>query len=118
MIVTEDNFEVYAFKHYQNAFCISQEEFEEDLRQLKTIRRMITNFVNGNETNLRLLVNNFIIFYNCFEHHAASSMIELKIDVSQSGYYNAVLKFLSLPLINPKCVVDVRFYELLEVEFS
>jgi len=118
MNLTKDNFTLYAAANYDNPMCLSEDEFHEDLKQLKTVRRMMTRYINGEESNIRLLVNNIIIFYNCFNHHAATKMIEFQLDEAHVGHFNAVLKFLSLPLLIPPQNVDTEFYTVIEAEFQ
>lgn len=116
--LTKENFKIYAASNYDNTMCISEEEFEQDLKQLKTIQRMMSRYINGEESSIKLLVNNIIIFYNCFEHHAASKMIDHKIDRTQIKFFNAILKFLSLPMIHPHKEINTNFYSLIEQEFE
>lgn len=118
MELTKDNFTLYAMHYYDNPTCITEEEFYSDLQQLRTIRRMVSRYLGGEELNLRLLVNNLIIFYNCFEHHAATKMIQLTVDESDFAFYNAILQFLSLPMLIPPHNIDEQFYKQLEEEFS
>lgn len=118
MELTDENFNEYAAKHYDNHFCISESEFQEDLRQVIVVRRMMSHYMNSGKINLRLMVNNVIIFYNCFEHHAATKMIQLKIEEEHVSCFNAILKFLSLPMLIPPDEVDEPFYEMMREEFQ
>ena len=118
MELTEDNFNVYAATHYDNPTCLSEDEFVKDLNQIKTIRRMMSRYMNGEESNIRLLINNVIIFYNCFEHHAATTMLKTQINDQHVEYFNSILMFLSLPMLIPPNKYNKEFYELLEDEFK
>jgi hypothetical protein len=118
MNLTKDNFKLFAAAHYDNPMCLSEDEFHEDLKQLRTVRRMMTRYVNGEESSVRLLVNNVIIFYNCFKHHAATEMIGFQLDENQIGHFNAILKFLSLPMLIPPDHVCQEFYTVIEEEFK
>lgn len=118
MQLTKDNFKIYAASNYDNAMCISEYEFNDDLKHLKTIQRMMSRYINGEESSIKLLINNIIIFYNCFDHHAATNMIRHKIDESQTEYFNAVLKFLSLPMLIPPNKINEDFLLLIEQEFE
>lgn len=99
MILTKDNFKVYAAKYYENPCCFSEEEFLSDLNKLWVIKRLITKCVTDRQVNLRLLINNVITFYNCFERHAASKMLSFKFSGRDAEYLNAILVVLSLPRI-------------------
>jgi len=118
MELTKDNFNLFAIQNYDNPTCLSDDEFVDDLKQLRTMKRMMSRYLNGEESNLRLLINNVIIFYNCFDHHAATKMIQFSVDEDQIGQFNAVLKFLSLPMLIPPEIIDGQFYKVLEDEFK
>jgi hypothetical protein len=116
--LTKDNFRLFAMKHYDNHSCLSEKEFDSDLTQLVTLRRTMSWYINGRESNLRLMVNNIIIFYNCFEHHAATRMLQFSIDAEHVEYFNAVLKFLSLPMLIPPEQINSQFYQTLQGVFK
>ena len=118
MVLTKETFRLYAIQHYDNHSCLSEEEFNADLNQLVTIRRMMTWYINGKESNLRLLINNIIIFYNCFDHHAATKMLQFNVEDEHVEYLNAALSFLSLPMLIPPENVNQEFYKKLEEEFK
>lgn len=118
MEVNEQNFNLFAAKHYENLTCLNEDEFKKDLRQLSTIRRMMSKYIEGETINIQLYINNFVIFFNCFETKAAIQMIQLKIDQAHVAYYNATLKFLSLPLLDPSYDINENFYKLLLQEFQ
>ena len=101
MKLNKQTFKLYAANHYDNPFCFTVEEFEEDLSQVSVIKRLITNYMMNGQTNLRLLVNNVIGFYNVFEHHAATELIRFKLFDEQIPYINSILMFLSLPVSEP-----------------
>ena len=117
MELTKDNFYLYAAQHYDNPTCISEEEFKFDIKQLRQVKRMMTRYINGEESNIRLLINNVMIFYNCFEHHAATNMIQYSVDNGHIRHFNSMLKFLSFPLLEPELLDSVLYHKLKE-EFS
>lgn len=99
MKISKQNLKVYAAKFYDNPFCISEEEFELDLYKSSGIKKLISSYIQNGETNVKLLVNTTISFYNVFEHHAATNILEFKMNGVQHKLLNAVLFFLSLPQI-------------------
>lgn len=99
MELTEDTYILYAAKHYDNPLCFSEKEFYSDLKLISTIKRMISWLNNGDTVNLKLLVNNVLSFYNVFEHHAASKLLEFKTSSQHWAQLNAILVFLSMPTI-------------------
>ena len=64
--LTNENFLIYAAKHYDNPQCHSTEEFIEDLKRIKYIKKLITKYVESGELRDRLILNHLIILNNVF----------------------------------------------------
>lgn len=103
MQLTKDNFKVYAAHYYDNPFCLTENEFEYDLFRSSVIKRLLTNYIVKGQTNIKLLINTTISFYNVFEHNAATNIIRFKLAEEQIEYANSVLTFLNLPTIPGPC---------------
>jgi hypothetical protein len=97
--LTADNFYIFAAHYYDNKSCLSQDEFIEDLRLMSTIKRSLARYKNGETVNIMLLVNLVVTFYNCFDHRAATTLLEYKTELDEQPILNAILTFLSLPTI-------------------
>jgi hypothetical protein len=81
--LTEENFELFAAKHYDNKQCIDVQEFKEDLNRFKYIKRLLTRYELSEDLQERLILNHLIIIYNVFGIEAANKMIWFKIKKSQ-----------------------------------
>ncbi len=75
-----DNFELYAAKHYRNLSCISTEEFYEDVARFKYVLRLLRRYRQSGLIQERLILNHIIVIYNVFEIFAANKMMFFKID--------------------------------------
>lgn len=64
--LTNDNFLLYAAKHYDNKQCHSVEEFLEDIRRIKYIKKLFTRYEQSGELKERLILNHIIILNNVF----------------------------------------------------
>lgn len=117
MELTSLTFNLYAAKYYDNPYCFNEEEFLSDLKRIGTIKRMISWLNNGEDVNVHLLINNIISFYNVFEHHAASKLLEFKMDQTHYPKMNSILYFLSLPLIDDS-QYDIVFHRRIAQEFK
>ena len=51
---------------YDNNQCISFDEFKDDIYRIITIKKCITKYLDGDELNVRLILNQFIILFNVF----------------------------------------------------
>lgn len=112
MKITESNFRLFAAKHYDNPFCLNETEFDSDLFKASVAKKLVTNHIVLGKDNVKLLVNTLISFFNVFEHHAATRILEFRLFKHQVEYINSVLLYLSLPLVEPQ-VFNTEF--LIEV---
>jgi hypothetical protein len=87
----ETNFILYAARHYDNAQCYDREEFYDDLKRFKYLKRLFVKYEESNELRERLILNHLIILYNVF-NDAATPMLFLKL----KGYYHYLKPFLIL----------------------
>lgn len=76
--VGDENFLLYAAKHYDNPSCSTQSEFEDDVSKIRSIVKMLRKYSRSGEINERLVVNHLILLYNVFEREAATRMLCLK----------------------------------------
>jgi hypothetical protein len=79
MILTEDNFMIYAAKHYDMKRAASLEEFQDDLKRIQYIKRLFKRYEESGELKVRLILNHLIVLYNCFGL-AATPILFMKLD--------------------------------------
>ena len=78
--MNEKNFLLYAMQHYDNPQCVEVEEFNDDLRKIKYIKRLFNQYFLGGELKERLLLNHIIVFFNVFQTKAATRILFFKLD--------------------------------------
>lgn len=78
--LTEDNLFLYAAKHYYNPQFSDIEEFHEDLKRFKYIKRLVNRYLENNELAERLILNHLIVVFNSFGIECALNILELKLD--------------------------------------
>ena len=78
--LNEKNFLLYAMKEYNNPQCTRVEEFNDDLKKIKYIKRLLNQYVSEGVLKERLLLNHIIIFYNVFPPAAATRILFFKIE--------------------------------------
>ena len=76
----EKNFLLYAMKDYDNPQCVQVEEFYDDLKKVKYIKRLFNQYLNEGVLKERLLLNHIIVFYNVFPVRSATRILFLKIE--------------------------------------
>ena len=78
--LTENNLFLYAAKHYYNPNFSDIEEFYEDLKRFKYIKRLAKRYLDNNELSERLILNHLIVIFNSFGIEASLNMLDLKLD--------------------------------------
>jgi len=78
--LTEDNLFLYAAKHYYKPQFSDIEEFYEDLKRFKYIKRLVNRYIENDELAERLILNHLIVIFNSFGIEASLNMLELKLD--------------------------------------
>ena len=78
--LNEKNFLLYAMKEYNNPQCTEVEEFNDDLKKIKYIKRLLNQYVSEGVLKERFLLNHIIVFYNVFPPAAATRILFFKIE--------------------------------------
>ena len=78
--LNEKNFLLYAMKEYNNPQCTEVEEFNDDLKKIKYIKRLLNQYVSEGVLKERLLLNQIIVVYNVFPPAAATRILFFKIE--------------------------------------
>jgi len=102
--LTEDNFMMYAIKSYNSPNCILS-EFEDDMKRLKYIKRLIKRYKTTGELKERLILNHIIVLSNVFGTEAAVRMLFYKFDPEDYAILKTFLIFLSYM---PKVVIGIN----------
>lgn len=92
--LTEDNLLLYAAKHYYNPQFSDIEEFHEDLKRFKYIKRLVNRYIENDELAERLILNHLIVVFNVFGIEPALKMLELKLNDSHWAVIKPFLIFL------------------------
>ena len=78
--LNEENFTLFAIRYYDNPQCTSTEEFYEDIRRFRYLKRLLKRYYNTGELRERLILNHLIILNNVFGVENAVRMLQYKID--------------------------------------
>lgn len=106
--LNEDNFLLFAIKHYENPQAVTREDFDKDLNHFKYIKRLFKRYKNTGELKTHLLLNHFIILYNIFGE-AATPMLFYKLEKDFWECLKTFVVFLNKLPSYPKCYIhDVK----------
>jgi len=92
--LNRDNFILFAIKHYDNPTVSTQDEFEEDLKRFKYVKRWLRRYHETGEVNSHLLLNHIIVIFNCWGD-AAVPMFFYKIESEYWSYLKTFFVYLN-----------------------
>ena len=78
--LNEKNLLLYAAQNYKNPSYSDIEDFYEDLKRFKYIKRLLNRYLETDDLADRLLLNHFIVVFNMFGIKAALNILNLKLD--------------------------------------
>ena len=102
--LNDDNFILFAIKNYENPQAVTQEDFYEDLKKFKYIKRLLKRYQKSGELKSHLLLNHFICLYNVFDD-AATPLLFYKIDQDLRSVLKTFLVFLGRIPEYPKTAI-------------
>lgn len=94
--LTNENFIMYAIKNYDNPSCAGLREFNDDLKRLRYVKRLLGRYQTTGEVKERLVINHIVVLYNVFGAEAASHMLFFKINERFWPALKTFLVFLNL----------------------
>jgi hypothetical protein len=65
-MITDENFLLYAIKHYNNPSCSGMKEFLDDVKRFKYIKRLLRKYKKTGNITEKLVLNHIILLYNVF----------------------------------------------------
>ena len=77
--LNESNYIMFAIKNYENPQAVTQEDFYEDMKRFKWVKRLLNKYKNTGDLNVHLVMNHFIILYNVFGD-ATTPLLFYKLD--------------------------------------
>ena len=101
--VSDENFMLYAARHYDNPSCATEAEFLSNLNRIKFILKMFKRYEKDGVINERLLLNHIILLYNVFAPDAATKMLVFRL----SNYLHMLKPFLILLNYWPEKIENV-----------
>jgi len=102
--LNEDNFLLFAIKHYENPQAVTKEDFDKDLNHFKYIKRLLKRYKNTGQLKIHLILNHFIILYNIFGE-ATTPMLFFKIEKELWSSMKSFIIFLNRFPEYPKCYI-------------
>ena len=64
--LNDDNYLLFAIKYYENPHAVTREDFEDDLKKIKYVKRLLRRYVNTNVLRTHLILNHLMVLFNVF----------------------------------------------------
>ena len=108
--ITDKNFLLFCASHYDNYQYASTDEFFEDIRRIKYIKKLLTRYEQSGELKERLILNHIIVLNNCFGPEVLPKILFLKLKTKM----HMIKPFLLFLNILPDYVYNVGDQSIIE----
>ena len=102
--LNEDNYLLFAIKFYNNPQAVTKDDFEDDLKRIKYIKRLLKRYKKDGDLRCHLLINHFIVLYNIFGE-ATTPMLFYKVEEDLWGCIKTFIVFLNRLPETPRCYI-------------
>ena len=68
--LNENNYLLFAIKFYNNPHAVTKEDFEDDLKRIKYIKRLLKRYKNTGVLKTHLILNHLTVLFNVFDDAA------------------------------------------------
>ena len=91
--LNESNYMLFAIKFYNNPQSVTREDFEDDLKRIKYIKRLLKRYKNTGELKVHLILNHLTVLFNVFDE-AAVPLLFYNLEKDLWPYIKSFLLFL------------------------
>ena len=77
--ITKDNWLLFAQQNYDNPTLEKEEEFYDDIKRFKYLKRLFRKYTITGDIKIRLVLNHLIVLQNVFGADVAISLLLFKI---------------------------------------
>ena len=92
--LNESNYLLFAIKFYDNPQAVTKDDFEDDLRRIKYIKRLLKRYKNTGELKTHLILNHLTVLFNVF-NEAAVPLLFYNLERDLWPYIKSFLLFLN-----------------------
>ena len=64
--LNEGNYMLFAIKFYDNPQAVTKDDFEDDLKRIKYVKRLLKRYKNTGVLKTHLILNHIIVLFNVF----------------------------------------------------
>jgi hypothetical protein len=103
--LNESNYLLFAIKFYDNPQAITRDDFEDDLKRIKYIKRLLKRYKNTGELKTHLILNHLTVLFNVFGD-AAVPLLFYNLEIELWSCIKSFLIFLNRLSEYPKTKIS------------
>ena len=103
--LNDDNYLLFAIKYYENPHAVTREDFDDDLKKIKYVKRLLRRYINTNTLKTHLILNHLTVLFNVFGD-AAVPLLFYNLEQDLWSSIKSFLVFLNKLPEFPKSKVD------------
>ena len=105
--LNEKNYLMFAIKHYDNPQSVTVDDFMEDMKKFKYLKRLLKRYLKTGTLRTNLIINHLIILFNVFDE-ATIPLLMYKLEREYWSILKTFLIFLDrYPEINQGSLNEV-----------
>ena len=106
--LNEKNLLLFAARHYYNPRFSDIDEFYEDLKRFKYVKRLVNRYLDDKALSERLILNHLVVLFNAFGIEPTLRMLEVKLEERHWPVIKPFLLFLKAIQKNQYADVEVN----------
>ena len=103
--LNESNYQLFAIKFYDNPQALTKDDFDDDLKRIKYIKRLLKRYKNTGELKIHLIINHLTVLFNVF-NEAAVPLLFYNLEEDLWPYLKSFLIFLNRVSEYPKSQIS------------
>jgi hypothetical protein len=104
--LNEDNYLLFAIKFYDNPQAVTKDDFEDDLKRIKYVKRLLKRYKNTGVLKIHLILNHLTVLFNVFDD-AAVPLLFYNLEKELWPYIKSFLVFLNRLPEYPKTEINI-----------
>jgi len=104
--LNEGNYQLFAIKFYDNPQAVTKDDFDDDLKRIKYIKRLLKRYKNTGELKVHLILNHLTVLFNVF-NDAAVPLLFYNLEEDLWPYLKSFLLFLNRVSEFPKSEINL-----------
>jgi hypothetical protein len=103
--LNDDNYLLFAIKFYDNPQAVTKDDFEDDLKRIKYVKRLLKRYKNTGVLKTHLILNHLTVLFNVFDD-AAVPLLFFNLERDLWPFIKSFLLFLNRLPEYPKTEIN------------